>query len=172
MDTSDTMLTMVIPGANDKDFVVYYEMAEPVGHFRTMAEIYRINEKTVDLVAASVNGKPPRFGGRASGRALQGNGSDKISPQPNISCGGCVDLLNGPWEYESAYCMSFDTGCLANCASQCAIAAGACAGCYETHDWKICSSCVGAAYQCAHCGAYPNLCCNHWASGCTACAAP
>ncbi len=172
MNTSDAMLTVVIPDANDKDFVVYYEMAEPVGHFRTMAVTYRTNEKTVDLVAASVNGKLPRFGGRANGRFLQGNGRAKTSPQPNISCGGCFNFLNGPWSYSWTTCASFDMGCVHHCAEECSTASLACATCYSTKDTWACRTCGLAAFWCATCGAIPNLCCNRWSTGCVDCGAP
>jgi len=174
MDTRDTMLTVVIPGANDREFVIYYEMAEPVGHFHTMAEIYRANEKTTDLMAASVNGKPPRFGGNADGSTSQGNGSVKFNPQTNVSCGGCFDFLNGPCVYSWTTCASVDTGCLYRCASACSDSAINCAACgaSECKDWQACLTCADSAPLCAACGFFQNTCCNRWVTGCVDCGAP
>ena len=125
---------------------------------------------TWSLMTTSVR-RTPRFGRTADGRPLRGSG-DKAGPQPDDPCGGCQDFWNGPWDYESTYCASFDTGCLENCAIQCAKAAASCGACYETHNKWACMTCLASAWQCARCGAIPNLCCNDWETACAACAAP
>ena len=166
MDTGDTMVSVVVPGADEKEFLIYYEMAKPVGHFRTMAAIYRINEKTVDLVAMSVNGKPPRFGRTADGRPLQRSG-DKAGPQPDDPCGGCS--IWSTWEYQTSGCTSYSWGCLIGCgfsAGSCAVNCGKCA---KERDGWACGQCVSCALGVAHCVLG---CCQHWVRNCVSCGSP
>ncbi len=143
------------------------------GHVRMfpmpVPTIYRVSEKTLNLVAMSVNGRPPRFGRTADGRPLQRSG-DKFGPQPNDDpCGGCS--IFGSWEYQSSQCTSYNWGCLIGAG---VAGAGGCADpcreCVITRNPARCGCCV-ACVMGASLGAIIG-CCQDWTRVCVSCGGP
>ena len=155
------LLTVVLPaqdGGGYESALIYREVDIPLAQRGKLGDEWQYKSEAmvvirkgdiVQLVAASVNGGLiyPNMSSRSDGPGLK------------YHCGGCWDIINGPWEYDWGYCASWDLGCMAGCAASCV----QCRGCGS---WWVCVAC---AFGCVHC---PGQCCSHWVDTCAQCLAP
>jgi len=136
-----------------RQMVAYYGVEKPViakaergreVRFESEARLLQIGEKKVSLLTLSVNG-----------RLVQPKKS--VGPKSGDPCGGCVDPLWGPWEYQSWVCYSYDLGCMGRCCGGCVVP------CLSGNE-VACLICVGV--WCPICS---SSCCKSGGMGCVSC---
>lgn len=169
-DAGVHLLTVVIPqnGAESEGALIYREVDKPLAKRGKRGDAWRYKSEAMaivrkgevaELVAASVNGRLiyPKAPFQQGEPGLEQN------------CGGCVDPLWGPWEYDSANCTSWNWNCLIGCGTGCGVCGIQCAECLATGNPWACGKCIACALACGWCA---DRCCQHWQPTCTYCGTP
>jgi len=135
-----------------RQVAVYYVVDKPLVQkvdgreirFESEARLLQAEKEEITLLTLSVNG-----------RLAQPKKS--IGPKSGDPCGGCVDIVWGPWEYQSWVCYSYDLGCMGRCCGGCMVP------CFSGNE-SGCLICVGI--WCPLCSF---SCCRSGGMGCISC---
>ena len=153
LEGGNTLLAVAV--ATQREALIYHELAETLvdrgARFKSQAMVLAVEEETARLLSVSVNGRPPQAG---DGQAV---GMETTSDP----CGGCVDPIWGPWQYESVDCTSTNWQCVIERCGACSIPCSA-------GLTPPCITCLLA--WCPYwvcCG-----CCNAWETVCIWCPTP
>jgi len=169
LDTGNTLLAVSIP--MEKGALIYYELANPLAErdpkgrgykslYKSQAMLlgFEPENETVKLISTSVNGHLVSPLPREAG----------VIPLGTPPCGGCYDPYNGPWEYDSAYCSSWNVSCLIGCGvTVCGFCVLHCAQCISTGNPWACANCIACVFACPACPVF--FCCQQWEAMCTSC---
>ena len=145
LDSGNTLLAVGVP--TEKGALIYYEVAESLGRYKSQAMLYALEGDTAKLISTSVN---QRLVSLSSGQA-------GAAPTGGDPCGGCGQP---PWRYYCYYCTSWNNGCLVRCGLGC----GACAITCATGNFWMCLFCVTAG-----CPGCLFTCCTGWGTTCCDC---
>lgn len=118
LKVDDELITLLAVGIPRNDAaLIYYELSKPIDGLKTQAMILMpVGEDEVRVIASSINRRIPRLMPRNKG-SLSADGG--IIASSNKECGGCVNIITGPWEYDCSNCVSWNLQCLIPCCGSC-----------------------------------------------------
>ncbi len=145
LKTGEFLYAVGIPIGSEQA-IWFYQVTKPLvgkkGRFESAAYLLRVRDRVADVEAVSINQ-----------RLVQPDKQMK-SGDP---CGGCVDIVWGPWEYQSWVCYSYDLVCMGRCCGGCMVP------CFSGN-YVGCVICVGI--WCPLCSF---SCCQRGGMGCVSC---
>lgn len=141
----DGNLLLAAAAAVDGYTIVHYSFVSPRANFRSGTFLFSHDETSAKLLGSAINGHPTKKLGNR-------NESAATSTDP---CGGCVDMLYGPWAFASSQCGSYNWSCLGPCCTACLVAGSLWWACVLV----LCFSCLF-------------WCCEYYEQTCWNCAAP